>query len=62
MRVLQRKDAFVEVIKAGKRTDLVTPIPERKQRTSDQVRVLAACPLTRSLAFTEEQLERMSHV
>jgi len=62
VRVLQRKDAFIEVIKAGVRTDLVTPIPERKQRTSDQVRFLAACPLTRSMAFTEEQLERMSHV
>ncbi len=63
VRVLQQKDKIVEVIKAGKRIDLVTPpIPEHKQRTSDQVRFLAACPLTRSLAFTEEQLERMSHV
>jgi cytosine/adenosine deaminase-related metal-dependent hydrolase len=60
--VLQRKEAIVEVLKEGRRIDLTTPIPEHKQRTSDQVRFLAACPLTRSLAFTEEQLERMSHV
>ena len=62
VRVLQQQDRIIEVIKDGKRTDLVTPIPERKQRTSDQVRFLAACPLTRSMAFTEEQLERLSHV
>ncbi len=62
VRVLQRKGAIVEVIKAGKRIDVTTPIPEQRQRTSDQVRFLAACPLTRSLAFTEEQLERLSHV
>lgn len=62
VRILQHKDRIVEVIKAGERIDLTTPIPEHKQRTSDQVRFLAACPLTRSLAFTEEQLERMSHV
>ena len=62
VRILQQKDKIVEVVKAGKRIDLTTPIPEHKQRTSDQVRFLAACPLTRSLAFTEEQLERMSHV
>lgn len=62
IKVLQRKDALVEVIKEGKRIDLKTPIPERKMRSSDQVRFLAACPLTRSLAFTEEQLEMLSHV
>ncbi|HEY0777512.1 MAG TPA: amidohydrolase family protein [Gemmatirosa sp.] len=62
VRVLQRKDAIVEVLKAGTRIDLATPIPEQRARTSDQVRFLASCPLTRSLAFTEEQLERFSHV
>lgn len=62
VRVLQRKDAFSEVIKAGRRIDITTPIPEQKARTSDQVRFLASCPLTRTLAFTEEQLERLSHV
>jgi len=56
------KTRIVEVIKAGNRIDLTTPIPEHRPRTSDQVRFLAACPLTRSLAFTEEQLERMSRV
>ena len=62
VRILQQQDRIVEVIKDGRRIDLTTPIPERRQRTSDQVRFLAACPLTRSLAFTEEQLEQLSHV
>lgn len=60
--VLQRRDAIAEVIKDGKRIDITTPIPEQRLRTSDQVRFLASCPLTRSLAFTEEQLEKLSHV
>lgn len=62
VRVLQDKERLVEVIKDGRRIDIVTPIPERKQRASDQVRFLAACPLTRSLALTEDDLERLSHV
>jgi len=62
VRILQDKTRIAEVIKAGDRIDLTTPIPEHRPRTSDQVRLLAACPLTRSLAFTEEQLERMSRV
>jgi imidazolonepropionase-like amidohydrolase len=62
VRILQERERIVEVIKDGRRTDLVTPIPEHRPRSSDQVRFLAACPLTRSLAFTEEQLERLSHV
>ncbi|WP_018332065.1 metal-dependent hydrolase family protein [Actinomycetospora chiangmaiensis] len=62
VRVLQDRERIVEVIKDGRRIDLVTPIPERKQRASDQVRFLAACPLTRSLALTEDDLERLSHV
>lgn len=60
--VMQRKDAFSEVISRGKRVDLVTPIPERKVSSGEQVRFLASCPLTRSLALTEDQLERMSRV
>ena len=62
VRVLQDKERIVEVVKEGTRVDLSTPIPEHRPRSSDQVRFLAACPLTRSLALTEEQLERMSHV
>ena len=62
VRVLQERERLVEVIKDGRRIDLVTPIPERTQRASDQVRLLAACPLTRSLALTEADLERLSHV
>jgi imidazolonepropionase-like amidohydrolase len=62
VRVLQDRDRIVEVIKGGRRVDLATPIPEHRPRTSDQVRFLASCPLTRSLAFTEEQLEKLAHV
>ncbi|WP_433802858.1 amidohydrolase family protein [Actinomycetospora sp. CA-084318] len=62
VRVLQDKERIVEVIKDGRRIDITTPIPERTQRASDQVRFLAACPLTRSLALTEDDLERLSHV
>ena len=52
--VLQRHDAFKEVISRGRRVDIVTPIPERKVSSSEQVRFLASCPLTRSLALTED--------
>ncbi|MBW0089406.1 amidohydrolase family protein [Pseudonocardia sp. KRD-184] len=62
VKILQDKAAIAEVIKGGKRIDITTPIPEQKLRSSDQVRFLASCPLTRSLAFTEEQLEKLSHV
>ncbi|GLZ51614.1 amidohydrolase family protein [Actinomycetospora sp. NBRC 106378] len=62
VRVLQDRERIVEVIKDGRRVDITTPIPERRQRASDQVRFLAACPLTRSLALTEDDLERLSHV
>ncbi|GAA4841139.1 amidohydrolase family protein [Actinomycetospora corticicola] len=62
VRMLQDRERIVEVIKDGRRIDITTPIPERKQRASDQVRFLAACPLTRSLALTEADLERLSHV
>jgi imidazolonepropionase-like amidohydrolase len=60
--VLQRKDAFSEIISRGRRVDLVTPIPERTISSGEQVRFLASCPLTRSLALTEDQLERLSRV
>jgi imidazolonepropionase-like amidohydrolase len=60
--VLQDPERIVEVIKDGKRTDLSTPIPERRLRATDQVRFLASCPLTRGLALTEEQIEKLSHV
>ncbi|MQA17581.1 MAG: amidohydrolase family protein, partial [Pseudonocardiaceae bacterium] len=62
VRILQERERIVEVIKEGRRVDLVTPIPERRMRATDQVRFLAACPLTRSLALTEEQLEKLAHV
>jgi imidazolonepropionase-like amidohydrolase len=60
--VLQDRERIAEVIKDGNRIDLTTPIPERRMRSTDQVRFLASCPLTRGLALTEEQLEKLSHV
>ncbi|WP_019873880.1 metal-dependent hydrolase family protein [Sporichthya polymorpha] len=60
--ILQDRSKIVEVIKEGRRIDLTTPIPERKMRSSDQVRMLASCPLTRGLALTEEQLEKLARV
>jgi imidazolonepropionase-like amidohydrolase len=60
--VLQRKDAFAEVISRGRRVDLVTPIPERRMSSGEQVQFLASCPLTRSLALTEAQLQQLSRV
>ncbi|HXV91889.1 MAG TPA: amidohydrolase family protein, partial [Pseudonocardia sp.] len=62
VRILQEKERIVEVIKGGRRIDLTAPIPEHRPRTSDQVRFLASCPLTRSLAFTEEQLAKLARV
>lgn len=62
IRILQDKARISEVVAKGRRIDLVTPIPERKIAASEQVRFLASCPLTRSLALTESDLERLSHV
>ena len=63
VRVLQDKGADRRGrSRAGGGSTCTTPIPEHRPRASDQVRFLAACPLTRSLALTEEQLERLSHV
>lgn len=62
IKILQDKTRISEVISRGKRIDLVTPIPERKVSSTEQVRFLASCPLTRSLALTEADLERLSHV
>jgi imidazolonepropionase-like amidohydrolase len=60
IRILQRKDAISEVISRGRRIDLTTPIPERKVNPGEQVRFLASCPLTQSLAFSDDQLARMA--
>lgn len=62
VKILQERERIVEVIKGGERIDVTTPIPERRMRAVDQVRFLASCPLTRGLALTEDQLERMAHV
>ncbi len=62
VKILQERERIVEVIKGGERIDVTTPIPERTMRAVDQVRFLASCPLTRGLALTEDQLERMAHV
>jgi imidazolonepropionase-like amidohydrolase len=62
VRILQDKTKIREVIARGRRIDLVTPIPERKIHSGEQVRFLAACPLTQSLAFTDAQLQALSQV
>ena len=62
VRILQDKTRIREVIARGRRIDLVTPIPERKVNPGEQVRFLAACPLTQSLAFTDAQLQALSQV
>jgi imidazolonepropionase-like amidohydrolase len=62
VKILQDKSKISEVISRGRRIDLVTPIPDRKVSATEQVRFLASCPLTRSLALTEADLERLSHV
>ena len=60
VRVLRDKSRFDEVISRGRRIDLATPIPERKVRASEQVRFLAACPLTQALALSEDDLVALS--
>lgn len=54
IRILAREGAIVEVLKAGKQIDVVTPIPPRRPRAGEKVSFLATCPLTRS--FTESDL------
>lgn len=60
--ILQDHSRISEVISRGRRVDLETPIPERKINSTEQVRFLASCPLTRSLALTEKDLEQLSRV
>lgn len=62
VRILLDKTRIREVIARGRRVDLATPIPERKVHPAEQVRFLAACPLTQSLAFTDAQLRALSQV
>ena len=38
------------------------PLPERKIYPQEQVRFLAACPLTQSLALSDADLEELSRV
>ncbi len=62
IRILQDRRRISEVISRGRRVDLVTPIPERKVSSTEQVRFLASCPLTQGLALSATDLERLSHV
>lgn len=62
IRVLQDTGRIHEVVARGRRIDLKTPIPERKVYPGEQVRFLAACPLTQSLAFSDDQLRRLAQV
>lgn len=56
IKVLARHGAITEVIKAGKRIDISTPIPERTARPGEKVAFLATCPLTRSFALEDTAL------
>ncbi|MEE8601469.1 metal-dependent hydrolase family protein [Euzebya tangerina] len=60
--ILQDRTRLSHVISRGVRVDTERPIPERTIRPSEQVRFLAACPLTQQLALTEDDLETLSHV
>jgi imidazolonepropionase-like amidohydrolase len=60
--ILQDKTRIREVVSRGRLVDLTTPIPDRTPRSGEQVRFLAACPLTQSLAFTDDQLRALSQV
>lgn len=62
IRILQDPDRIRHVVSRGKLVDIDTPLPERTIQPSEQVRFLAACPLTRQLALTEDDLEQLSHV
>ncbi len=56
IKVLAREGAITEVIKAGRRIDITTPIPDRGPRPGEKVAFLATCPLTRSFALEDTNL------
>lgn len=62
VRILQDKTRIREVIARGRRVDIRTPLPERTVHSGEQVRFLAACPLTQALAFSDDQLRAFSRV
>ncbi|HEX3753163.1 MAG TPA: amidohydrolase family protein [Streptosporangiaceae bacterium] len=62
VRILQDKTRIREVIARGRRVDIRTPLPERTIHHGEQVRFLAACPLTQALAFSDDQLRAFSRV
>jgi imidazolonepropionase-like amidohydrolase len=62
VRILQDKTRISHVISRGRPVDLERPMAERKIYPSEQVRFLAACPLTQALALSDEDLEKLSHV
>ncbi len=62
VRILQDKSKLAHVISRGKRVDTERPLPERKIYPQEQVRFLAACPLTQSLALSDADLEELSRV
>jgi imidazolonepropionase-like amidohydrolase len=62
VRILLDKARIREVIARGRRIDIRTPLPERTVHSGEQVRFLAACPLTQALAFSDDQLRAFSRV
>ena len=49
-------------ISRGEVVDTTTPLPERKIYPGEQVRFLAACPLTQVLALSDEDMAELSRV
>jgi imidazolonepropionase-like amidohydrolase len=62
IKILQDKSRIHHVVSRGEPINLERPIPERKVYPGERVRFLAACPLTQSLALSDEDLEKLSRV
>jgi cytosine/adenosine deaminase-related metal-dependent hydrolase len=60
--ILQDQRRIVHVISRGELVDRETPLPERRIHPSEQVRFLAACPLTQQLALSEADIVELSQV
>jgi imidazolonepropionase-like amidohydrolase len=62
IRILQDRSRIKHVVSRGQDVDISTPLPERTPTPGEQVRFLAACPLTQQLALTEDDLAELSRV
>ena len=62
IKVLQDRTKIRHVVSRGEVVDTTTPLPERKIYPGEQVRFLAACPLTQVLALSDEDMAELSRV